>query len=250
MKISRIKKMSRKIIKGSVMKSARLILFLTAGIVIFSLLPFAADIFMGKHPAAVLAASVMILILGAVYFSSFRMGSGAWFLFYNRKKRGAKTAFWFRPSRSFKSMLMYAALFMRKILWLSVFASPGAVLIAMAVLTAMNGGVEFNLFATWIAGGTVLLLTGFAFLYFFNQRYFLVPYLRAADPSAKSREIFRKSREYMNKNIRTAALMKMSFLPWFAVCVTVVPLFYVWTYYSQSCAVMAEEIILKKEKAV
>ncbi len=249
MKISQIKKSSRKIIKGSVKNSSRFLILLSAGIVLFSLLPFFIDFFLAGNPVLTVALLSAVFILGTGYFSSFKTGSDAWFLFYKRKKRGARAAYWLKPSKAAECSRLYISLFFRKAVWTAAFISPGAAVAAAAVVIAVNGGVEFNLFAAWLAGGTVLMITGMGFLYFFLQRYFLVPYIKASHPSMKNREVFIKSREYMSDSIKKAALLKISFLPWIAVSITVIPAFYAWSYYSQSCAVMASDI-LKRNHAI
>lgn len=245
MKISQIKKLSRKIIKGSVKNSSRFLLAFIAGTVLFSVLPFLADFFFSENIIVSLSVLVCILVLNVGFFSSLRTGSRAWFLFYNRKKRGSKALFWLKPSKTTGCVKLYVSLFFRKLMWTIAFLSPGAAVASAAVIIAMSGGVEFNLFATWLAGGTVLMITGLCFLYFFLQRYFLVPYIKAANPSMKNREIFLKSRCCMSDSAKQTALLKISFLPWAALSFTVIPAFYVWTYYSQSCALMAAEIYRK-----
>ncbi len=249
MKISQIKKSCRKIIKGNVKNSAKLLLIFIGGFLLFSALPFLIDFFLNYNPIASAAILFAALLSGFIFFSSFRTGSGAWFLFYNKKRRSAKSAFWFKPSKAMKSFRLYFSLFLRKLLWSAAFLTPGVLLIFTSVFIASNGGVEFNLFAVWIAGGVVLMLTGAVFLYFFIQRYFLVPYLRAVDPKMKNRDIFSKSKEYMSHSITKTALLKISFIPWAVLSLTVIPSFYAWTYYSQSCALMAEKICrAQKEK--
>lgn len=248
MKNSQIKKLSRQIIKGNVRNGARLLVMFTGGFILFSALPFIADFFLDYGHTVTLAVLTVVLLLGIISFSSFRTGSGAWFLFYNKKRRAARTAFWFRPSKAMKSFGLYLGLFFRKLIWSAVFLTPGILMIFTAVFVASNGGVEFNLFAVWLAGGVFFLLTGAAFLYLFIQRFFLVPYLRAADPEMKNREIFLRSREYMAQSVTKTALLKISFIPWVLLSLTVIPAFYTWTYYSQSCAVMARKIMQKEKQ--
>lgn len=247
MKISQIKKQSRKIIKGNVKSSLKFPVLFVAGIILFSALPYLVDCYFGWNSGIVLGILAAILLLGCVGFASFRIGSKAWFVFYNRKKRNAKSIYWLKPSKAAGCTGLYFSLLLRKIMWTLSFLSPGALIIAAAVIIAMSGGVEFNLFATWIAGGALLLIMGICFLYFFLQRYFLVPYVKAMNPSMKNREIIAKSREYMADCITKTAMLKISFLPWFAVSVTVIPICYVWAYYSQSLALMACEICRKQK---
>ncbi|MCQ2479132.1 MAG: DUF975 family protein [Clostridia bacterium] len=248
MKISQIKKFSRKIIKGNVKSSSKILLVFGAGLLLFSALPFAVDYFLRANPIASLPTLLGLLLLGVALFSALTTGSKAWFWFYNKKRRAVRAFYWFRPSKNIKSTGLYFTLFFKKLLWFVAFTSPGAVLLFWGVFTAMDGGVEFNLFASWMAGGTVLFITGCSFLYVFLQRYFLVPYIKVANPAMKNKEIFQKSKTLMNTHIKTVALLKLSFIPWIFLSFALVPIFYVWPYYSQSCAVMAKEIIDKRRE--
>lgn len=250
MKISQIKKLSKKIIKGNVKNSSFFLLAFGMGVLLFSAMPFLVDLFLSVRPAISLSILFCLLILGITLFSALATGSKAWFWFYNKKRRAVRTYYWFRPSKNIKSTGLYFSLFFKKLLWMIAFTSPGAVLLFWGIFTAMDGGVEFNLFASWMAGGAVLFLSGICFLYIFLQRYFLVPYIKVANPSMKNKEIFQKSKALMNTHIKKTALLKLSFTPWILLSLTLIPAFYAWPYYSQSCAVMAKEIIeQKKEKA-
>ncbi len=248
MKISQIKKLSRKIIKGNVKSSSAFLWVFAGGILLFSALPFFVDLFLSFNPMISLPILLAILFLGITLFSALATGSKAWFWFYNKKRRAVKAFYWFRPSKNIKSTGLYFSLFFKKLMWIMAFTSPGAMLIFLSVFTAMDGGVEFNLFASWLAGGIVLMLTGICFLYIFLQRYFLVPYIKVKNPSIKNKEIFFKSKEYMNNHLKKVALLKLSFAPWIFLSVALIPVFYVWPYYSQSCAVMAKEILDKKSE--
>ncbi len=242
MKIMQVKKSGRKAIKGNVLKSSVFILLFAVNMTAFSSLPFFIDRFFSYNRIISAALLILVFAVGMIVFSSLKSGSRAWFLFYDKNKRGVKTAYWFRPSMLLRSFHLYFSLFIRKFFWSFLFFLPSVMLIAGAVIVAYNGGVEFNLFATWIAGGAALALSSFVFLSVFLQRFFLVPYLRVLFPSMKHKELFRKSREYMSENIKKVFLMKLSFVPLFLLCLTVFPSFYIIGYYNQCCAVFAEKI--------
>ncbi|MBQ7595784.1 MAG: DUF975 family protein [Clostridia bacterium] len=241
MKISEIKRLGRKYAKGNVKKSAAILVCLMISIIILTAAPyFLSRIISNTYLIIVICTA--ILTLNIFIYSSFKAGRSAWFLFYNKKKRSQKTLYWFSPSRVFKNSRLYIVLFFKKILLALAFLLPGAAIIISAVILAMNGGVEFNLFVSWIGGGTAILAAGTLFYTVVMQRFFLVPYIRAENPYLKTKEVFRISKKEMNGNLKKTFLMKLSFLPLFISCITVFPVFYVWTYYNQSCALMAQSI--------
>ena len=241
MKISDIKKLSRQYIKGNIGKSSVLLVYLLINILLFSAAPY----FISRsinNTYVIIAVCAIILILNIFVYSSFKAGRSAWFLFCKKKKRSQKTLYWFSPKKMFKNSRIFLALFFKKAALALAFMLPGTAIIASAVILAMNGGVEFNLFASWIGGGTAILAAGTVFFMIIQQRYFLVPYIRAENPSLKAKEVFRVSRKEMNGNLKKVFLMKLSFLPLFIACAAIVPIFYVWPYYNQSCALTAQSI--------
>ncbi len=241
MKIHQIKKASRQCLKGNVKKSAVLLIYIILNVAVLTAVPYLLNNHVSSF-TGILAACAAVLILNLFSYSTFMTGRSAWFLFYKKKKRLLKTIYWFSPSRLSKSLGTYLSLLVRKAALASAFLLPGAAIIVSAVILALNGGVEFNLFVSWIAGGGVILISGAVFMMIVIQRYFLVPYIRVENPKMKSKEIFALSRREMNGNMKKAFLLKLSFAPLFLICLTVLPIPYVWSYYNQSCALLAKSL--------
>ena len=112
MKNSQIKNISKEIIDTKGKGSHTLMLLMLLNLLIFSLLPFAVSFFVNKYAgsmAAVISASAIavLLIINLFTYSSFALGSCAWFNFYGKKNRTAKTAYWFKPSKSALSARLY-----------------------------------------------------------------------------------------------------------------------------------------------
>lgn len=248
MKGSQIKILSKGIISGRLKGSNILLFLMILNAALFTVLPFLINLLTDGYSPKVkmiscVCAAAVILLLNMLAFSSFGAGSCAWFLFYNKKNRLGRTVFWFKPFRSFKAAGLYVSLFLRKALITGAFLLPGAVTLASFVILAMNGGVEFNLFLAGISGAAAMLIIGALFAFICVQRYFLTPYIVASNPKIKIKDAVSQSKILMNGRMKKTAGFKLSFMPWFILCAAVLPIYYVWPYYKQSCAVYAKQAV-------
>lgn len=244
---SQIKNISKKILSTNGTGSRTLMMLMLLNLLIFSALPFTVSFFankyMGNMAEVISAAAIVILLLINLFtYSSFALGSCAWFNFYGKKNRGVKAAYWFKPSKSALSARLYFVLFFRKLMWCFALLFPGTAVLISSVLLAMDGGIELNLFICSVAGGAATLIFGAAFLFVILQKYFLAPYIMAANPTLTIREIIKLSRLASDGILKKTAAFKLSFLPWLLSCAAVFPAFYVWPYYRQCCAVYAKQI--------
>lgn len=241
MKSSTIKITTKGIINGNVMKSSMLLLLSFCTLIFFTALPVVIDFFVAS-PLINIVASFLSLILFAFCRCAFRSGNGAWFRFYERKNRITRVLYWFSPGRVIRSMTFYFSVFLRKLMWTVAMVLPGVLTLFSFCYLAYDSGIEFNLFLCGIAGGSVLLVVGLLMRFVAVQRFFLAQHIFVSDPKIKSRQAIAKSRELMNGKLKKTALFKLSFAPWILICVGILPIFYVWPYYRQSCTLLAEEI--------
>lgn len=241
MKNSQIKILTKGIINGYVGKSFLLLLAGILILLVFTAIPVAIN-YLTVNPIISLVGVSLSLLLSAFLWSAFCSGSSAWFCFYKRKSRTKNVLFWFAPKRAAKSFVFYSILFFMKLFWTILTLSPGVITIFSFVFLAYDAGLEFNLFLCGISGGIILLLTGVAFRFVIVQKYFLAKNIFVSDPRITAAEAIRKSCEGMNGKLKKAALFKLSFAPWFLLCIGVLPAVYVWPYYRQSCALLAGEI--------
>ena len=248
MKGSQIKILSKGIISGRLKGSNILLFLMILNAALFTVLPFIINLLTDGYSPKIkmiscVCAAAVILLFNMLAFSSFSAGSCAWFWFYNKKNRLGRTVFWFKPFRSFKAARLYVSLFLRKLLIACAFLLPGVGVLLSFVILAMNGGIEFNLFLAGVSGAAAMLILGSIFAFICTQRYFLTPYIVAANPKIKIKDAVSQSKILMNGRMKKTAGFKLSFMPWFILCAAVFPIYYVWPYYKQSCAVYAKQAV-------
>lgn len=235
--------------------NSQAVLLLVIGLLLsafLGILPAVTDILLGYDvinnqlmavwsymPAAVsLLLAVVFLTAALLLLSPFRIGKEAWFLggAMGKKRKGRWIAFWFRPKRAFKAAGLCIVLRILKTGWQILFISPGAAILGGAVYMMLNGGIELNMFAVMAAGGALAALIGVVVSLVTVQRYFLAEYFLAKEPNLKIKEAVKGSIEHMERRCVKTALFKMSFIPWFLICLILLPVAFVWPYYKQSCA--------------
>lgn len=241
MKTSQIKKEAGKILSGNIKKSALFILFPVVLTGVFTVFPVLINAYITEPITGILlagSATVIYVLLRRVI----RLSSLAWFVFIKKKNRLVKSLYWMSPKRAMKFVGMRLSLFIRKAGWSFAFLFPGIFTILTFCILAYDSGFEFNLFLCGIIGGAVMLFTGLAFRFVILQRYFMAEYLLVSDPKIKVRDAVSQSKEIMNGRLKKTAFFKLSFVPWFVLCAGILPVFYVWPKYRQSCALLAKEL--------
>lgn len=94
--------------------------------------------------------------------------------------------------------------------------------------------VSLNAFYA-ISAGIILLFAAGAFFFVLSlQKYSRAEFLLAAYPSLSAADAVKLSRMRPNGEDRKIVLFKLSFLPWFAACIFILPLPFVLLYYKQS----------------
>jgi len=253
-----VKLQSRQAMLGYYARSVALLLLLTAGGILWGVFTRAARYLLDsqqvsgslyalwdKLPALTgFLGALTLLLLAAFFLSPLRLGCAAWFLGGALKKRrsGKWILYWLKPGRAAKATRFQLAIGLRRALLLTAFLLPGAFLLAGAFYGLLYDGAARNVFFTVVAAGAVLTLLGLFFGSAALQRYFLAPFLLARYPALQPREALRKSIVIMDEHCLQALLFKLSFSPWFLLCLLVFPVFYVWPYYQQACAVWAKNL--------
>lgn len=182
------------------------------------------------------AASSMLTLFFAVFFvSPLRQAARSRFVAcaLNRRTDSLK---WFAPGHAVQAVRLSIALFFIKTGLLAAWlALPCAVSVILAAVIK-NAAVDLRIALAAAVGTAVLFIISLVFYAVSVQAYVCAQYILVASPSTTVRSAIRQSKA-KTLGCRAALLrFRLSFLPWFLLCLAVVPLFYVWPYYKQSLA--------------
>lgn len=95
--------------------------------------------------------------------------------------------------------------------------------------------------------GTVLFIALGIFAWVFLKRYFLAPYLYAAG-DCSVRQAFKQSVYFMKGHKGELFLFDLSFIGWFLCCIVLVPILYVFPYYTSASALYARVLIERGQR--
>lgn len=129
----------------------------------------------------------------------------------------------------------------------ALYLFPSAAVLFAILYKLRSGGIDRMIF---IFSSALYLFTVFSGLYFSfvtMQKYALTDEIISLNPNLKTTEIIALSKQKTEGVCFRLAKFKLSFAPWFLLCVSVLPLLFVIPYYRQSFAVAARRLIKRGE---
>ncbi|MDR2525768.1 MAG: hypothetical protein LBC83_06265 [Oscillospiraceae bacterium] len=191
------------------------------------------------------AGALLLLFLSTLLCAPLRFGREAWFFggADGRRRSARRILFWLQPRWALKACRFQIALGLRKLLWAAIYFAPGALLLGGTLWQARAGVLELWLFLSAAGGGALLLLLGLGFYLPTVRRYALVPSLLVKQPRCKLRNALRLSAARMDGQSAAFLRFQLGFLPWLALCVFIVPAFFILPWYTQSLACRRRELL-------
>ncbi len=185
-----------------------------------------------------LAKAVFFTVTGfASYFAlaPFTFGRDIWFYENAKRNRGPlKKLFSFYSVKKSPGVLkLFLTMTAVKTLSFIVFLTPSAALGGYLFFALSQGTGLFMLLAL-VLSFILLFVTGLFFYFVYTQKFFLVPYLFYENPTDKVSEMISLSGKIMENKCFDTAIFKLSFFPWWLLCVLLFPAVYVYPYYKMS----------------
>ena len=187
------------------------------------------------------------VITGAISFlvlSPFRFGQNIWFFESAKKNRLSvkKIFLFYRPRFSRSCIALRLRTSLLKISACLVFLIPSVTLGSYAFYE-LGKGVSVKLFVFLCVFTFVLALIGLFFAFVFSQKYFLSDYLFFENSAAGIGESIKLSSQIMDSECFRTAFFKLSFIPWFLLCIFIFPAVYVYPYYKTAVSFKAVSML-------
>lgn len=178
---------------------------------------------------------------------AFRSGADRFYLkrAVGLKADGREVFYFFRFKNAFRLVSFYLCFYGLKLL---VFAFSFAPLSALLIYTAdrtYNRNFSAALFYVLIFTGAALFVFGLVFFIRLNSFFFLARYCFASENFYSLKRLFRFAFSCIVGKRRTVTVKKLSFIPWFLSCVFLLPISFVRSYYNQTMAQLAADLIEK-----
>jgi hypothetical protein len=189
--------------------------------------------------------AALLCLLAALLCAPLRVGREAWYFggADGRKRCAARVLFWLQPRWACKAARFVLAVSCAKLLWAALYLLPGGFLLAGTLWQARAGDLSMGLFLSAAGGGAALLLLGLVFYGATAQRYALVLPVLAKQPRCKLRNALRLSAARTDGRCAALLRFRLSFLPWFALSLPVVPLLFTAPYITQAMACRHAELL-------
>lgn len=237
----RIKLNARYKLLGGRRTAAALLLITAVGTVFFAVSPcvlrlLAASLFNGKEGSLTGTVCICALLLfSLVFMSAFKETVCAFFTLRARGESGDIFG-WFRGRLLIKSIGLRLAAFGIKTglfcLWMLIPALLGMGLHFLILTSSPDRRLVWAGLAAVGASAAV----GFVFYLVSVQSLVCAPYLMAANPGLSPAGAINLSRKKTAGSRHRVLAFRLSFLPWFLLCLAGFPAFYVIPYYRQSLA--------------
>lgn len=184
--------------------------------------------------------SVPILMVTFLVYQPLKMGEAS-FYWHNANQKNPSVQCVLEQFRKGRYMRAVSAGFFVKVyeaVWALVCFLP-ALLIFPITYNYLEQKVKLSdtlVFTALFAAAFILFFIGLYAFFLAIQRYFLVPYLLAADENMSAAEALHVSKKIMAGKSTSALHFQLTFLGWFALCLFVLPLIYVLPYFRQARA--------------
>lgn len=188
--------------------------------------------------------SLLFLMLSTSVYWVMRLGTDRFFLRRSQQKGGSAADLfcYFHPVRAVGALFFGAALLAVKLFCFILSFAPSAGMLYLLLFTAQRG--VSSLVAVTLAVGTVLLIIiALSFYKRISASLFLAKYHYICGDCISFRQAVASSFIEMKNRKRLLLRLKMSFRGWFMLCLLILPVGYVWSYYNQTMAVAAVEFM-------
>ncbi len=186
------------------------------------------------------AVSFMLLFFCYSIYRRIKLGTDRFFLRRAQKKGGSARDifYYFHPLRAADAMIFsLKLLFLRSALF-TVALLPFALSCAL-LFTLIQSNVSLIVAVGLSSGCIAFFISGTVFYKNMSRSLFLSEYYYIDGKFVSFKNLISGSQEDMKKQIKTLRRLKYSFSGWFFLCLFILPIGYVWSYYKQTLAIAA-----------
>lgn len=225
---SRIKLSARLALSGAYLKLLPLLTLIIFTVFIFMLSNPLFNMFVGtKYYSAIFAVVSLVILLMIVSPARLRLETKHFMLARGLKNIRIRTGF-------LKSLLFYPLVFCLKLFWIAVFEAIPVLSAILFYFYLSENSLSFRAFVVLCAGIIILATAGIGFYSVFIQRYSKASFYLACYEDFSPFDAIGESVRKTRGSLVDILIFKLGFLPWFLLCVGIVPMLFVIPYYKQS----------------
>ncbi|MBQ6625084.1 MAG: DUF975 family protein [Clostridia bacterium] len=207
-----------------------------------TLLNFFSDNIVSNIGFALLMTIIAFISLVAVM--PLKYGREIWF-YENAKKNKLKISklfFAYSPKHSIKCIRFCFTLFFIKLAWFIAYLIP-AIGFSIYLAVSLSQGISQTMLLLTVIAISLTVSCGLYFYFVTTQRYILSYIVFYENKDIGPIEAIRLSAQIMDNNCFACSNLKLSFIPWFFLCLLIFPIAYVYPYYKLSTSFYAVRIL-------
>ncbi len=230
---SRLKLSARLALSGAYLKVLPLLTLIIFAVFTFSLCNPAANRFVNiKYFSIVFSVVSLVLFVFITSPVRLRLETKHFMLARGMKNQKVKTGF----SGFIKSLTFYPLLFCLKALWFAVFEAIPVSCAIMLYLYLSEKSLSAKAAATFLICIAVIAVAGLGFYFVIIQRYSKAAFYLVCYEDFSALDAIEESVRKTRGHLCEILFFKLGFLPWFLLCIGIVPMLFVIPYYKQSLA--------------
>lgn len=185
--------------------------------------------------------SVVGIVVSVLVVPPVKLGIERWF-FLRAKGEQVKVGdvfYYFTLSRFLRSQGAFWYSFLIRSGVFFFFQFPALCIFGVLYTAVLQGESSYTIVISLALAGMLIAALGLGFYFVYSADWFMYYYIIVSNDTIKLGKAYKFSTTLVKNAIGRLCLFKLSFLPWWLLCVFVFPVFYVWGYYKQSLAVLA-----------
>ncbi len=188
---------------------------------------------------------IIFSVVGIVAFvslcSSLRLGRERWFMMNARGEdpKFRELFYYFSPKRFLRSLGAWSFANAIKLSCAAVFFFPVLCLSLVLYYCLVTSSTAFSIIVCIAVADIVLFVIGAAFMFVYNGEFLLYYPIIVSNEKVGAVQAYSYSKEMTVGVLKKLAVFRLSFAPWWFLCVLILPSFYSWGYYKQSLAELA-----------
>jgi hypothetical protein len=200
--------------------------------------------FFGENPICdIIASSIMAILLFVVY-SAISMGTDRFMLKRSQNIiAGAGDIFYYFNLKKLFSLCCFNFLLGLRKLFILLFLSVPAVICAFVFYTLSDNGFSAAVCIIFAAFTVIFIAAELIAYVHISDTFFMTRYMFIKGEYFDFKHLFAVSQQEMVTHIKRLRHLRISFTGWFVLSILIFPLPYVWGYYRQSKACLAQEIM-------
>ncbi len=188
--------------------------------------------------------ALLFLFFTFSVYSRIKLGTDRFFLRRAQKKgASAKDIFYyFHPMRTVGAVTFSLKMLLLKAFFLFLSLFPFT-LSAVMLYILLKNDVSALVALSLLCGCVAFLICGIVFYKKMTSSFFLAKYYFIEGKFISFSHLISSSQEDMKKQRKILLRLRSGFIGWFLLCLLIVPIGYVWSYYNQTMAIAGESFM-------